>query len=64
MKLKVTVTQETTFEVPDSDLQRIYGTTDPKECARMEATNPAACLIAAAKECGQKIHTTCRVEPV
>lgn len=58
MKLKVTVVQETVYNIPDSDAQRIYGTTDPRECARIEAANRADDLIAVAKEKGQKVSTS------
>lgn len=63
MKLKVTVTQETVYDIPDADVERIYGTTDPMECARIEARNKPEELIAAAYEEGQTVTTSHSVMP-
>jgi hypothetical protein len=64
VKLKVTVTQETIYEIPDSDVLRIYGTTDPMECARIEAENKPDELIAFAYGKGLTVTTSHSIMPV
>lgn len=64
MKLKVTVVQETVYDIPDADVERIYGTTDPMECARIEATNKPDDLIAFAHGKGQTVTTSHSVMPI
>ena len=43
MKFRLTV--EVEYEVPDDQLEGVYGTTDPRECARIDERNSAADLV-------------------
>lgn len=44
MRMRVVIEAE--FDVPDDELMKIYGTTDPEECAKIEAGNPPRDLLA------------------
>lgn len=57
MKFKLIV--EHVYSVPDADLERIYSTTDPAECAAIDEQNsPSELLYLLPGE------TTHRIEPV
>jgi hypothetical protein len=43
VKLKLII--ECVYEVPDRDVERIYGTTDPAVCAKLDEGNPADELL-------------------